>query len=473
MDSATNARSLATSAKEQSIINKFQPGATPLSDTTNENNGGLMSRLFKAIGPGLVTACVVIGPGSIMTSTKVGAADGFSYIWVVILSVIFMMVYSTLAMKLGIATKVSTCDLVDKHAGRWLTIILGFSIFFISATYQYGNNLGVYFALTGTLDKLIPLGFGWVIVFNGLAMLFLFGFKNLYSVLEKAMSVLVAMMLLAFAVNLIFAFSQSEEPVASGLAMGLNPFADIPETLRRFNPFAEHPDSEIPLLGLIGTTFVVAAAFYQTYLVRFKGWGEKDISRGLFDTRVGAIIMVLITLMIMCTAASVLRGETLTNPTQLAEQLEPLFGSTGQYIFYIGLFSAAFSSFIVNSMIGGFILSDSLNLGSSTDDRWTRLLTALVLLVGMVVAIFVIKMEVNTGKAIVFAQAITVIVAPIIAGVLLWLTNKKSIMGNHKNGPVLNFFAVLGLVVLLFISVIMIQHKVIPGIKKNFLNGAK
>ena len=33
------------------------------------------TRWYRRIGPGLITACVVIGPGSIMTSSKIGAND--------------------------------------------------------------------------------------------------------------------------------------------------------------------------------------------------------------------------------------------------------------------------------------------------------------------------------------------------------------------------------------------------------------
>ena len=33
---------------------------------------------YSRIGPGLITACVVIGPGSIMTSSKIGANDGYA-----------------------------------------------------------------------------------------------------------------------------------------------------------------------------------------------------------------------------------------------------------------------------------------------------------------------------------------------------------------------------------------------------------
>ena len=92
----------------------------------------------------------------------------------------------------------------------------------------------------------------------------------------------------------------------------------------------------------------------------------------------------------MSTAAAVLYGHELTGVADVAKQLVPLFGEKGQALFCVGLFSAAYSSFLVNSMIGGFILSDGLGLGSKPTDMAPKVLTTAVLLTGMAVALFVV-----------------------------------------------------------------------------------
>ena len=51
---------------------------------------------YQAIGPAVITACVVIGPGSILTSSNVGATQGYGMAWVVVLSVIFMLTFMTM-----------------------------------------------------------------------------------------------------------------------------------------------------------------------------------------------------------------------------------------------------------------------------------------------------------------------------------------------------------------------------------------
>ena len=224
--------------------------------------------------------------------------------------------------------------------------------------------------------------------------------------------------------------------------------------LRGFIPSAGTID--LDLLGLIGTTFVITAAFYQCYLVQQKGWGKKELADGMIDARIGAIIMALITIMLMSTAAAGLytgAPVVLKNPVAVAEALEPTFGTSGKLIFCLGLFSAAYSSFLVNSMIGGFILSDGLGLGSKPTDLAPRIATTIALLTGMLVALATITLDFDRTPTIIAAQAVTVVGAPLVAGVLLWLASNRSVMGEYAASPFMKGFAALGLVILIAMEI--------------------
>ena len=386
---------------------------------------------YRRIGPGLITACVVIGPGSILTSSTVGANNEYRMLWVVVVSVVFMMIYMALAVKLGAVTTSSPGDLIRQKAGRPLAMLLGICVFLMAAAFQSGNNIGVAAAFEAFIDSQ-PLVTVLVIVFNVVAIAFMFAFRNLYQMLERLMMTFVALMLISFAINLVML-----KPDPVGMLKGFVPSAGT---------------IDIALLGLIGTTFVISGAFYQAYLVRQKGWDEDDLRSGLIDARVGAVIMALITIMLMANAAAqIYTGQpiTLSDPVAVAEALEPTFGTIGKFIFCLGLFSAAYSSFIVNSMVGGFILSDGLGLGSKPTDLWPRLLTTLALLTGMVVALAALLFDFDRTPTIIAAQAVTVVGAPLVAGILLWLTSRRDVMGRHLNRPLTTGIALLGFVILL------------------------
>ena len=390
------------------------------------------TKWYKRIGPGLITACVVIGPGSIMTSSKIGANDGYAMLWVVVISVIFMMVYMTLGAKLGAVAADAPCDLIRKKAGNWLAIAVGVGVFFISAAFQSGNNIGVASAFAAFVDHKAIVA-GLVVAFNVLAISFLYVFKDMYRTLEKLMMAFVALMLISFAINLV-----SLKPNVVSLAKG-------------FSPSLGTSGEMLPILGLIGTTFVITAAFYQAYLVRQKGWKKEDLKTGLVDARVGSVIMFLITVMLMSTAAAAFFGKEgveLKDPVAVATALESTFGTSAKIIFGLGLFSAAYSSFLVNSMIGGFMAADGLGWGSKPSDRGPKLMTTAALLTGMTVGVAVLAYDFDRTPTIIAAQAVTVVAAPLVAGVLLWLTSSKDVMGENVNGPVTTTVASIGLVML-------------------------
>jgi len=99
-------------------------------------------RWYHRIGPGLITACVVIGPGSITTSSQVGAKYGYSMLWVVVFSVIMMLTFMTMSARIGAVAGASNGSLIAKHLGRWLAVFLSSCVFFMAAAFQFGNNIG-------------------------------------------------------------------------------------------------------------------------------------------------------------------------------------------------------------------------------------------------------------------------------------------------------------------------------------------
>lgn len=402
---------------------------------------------YTRIGPGLITACVVIGPGSILTSSKVGANNGYAMLWIVVASVIFMWTYMSLGASLGVVASESPGELIRRKGGRWLAALVGLAVFFISAAYESGNNIGV----AAAFESYIPdinrtLGLSaspaavisvLLIFFNAIAISFLYAFRDLYKALERLMMLFVGLMLICFAANLI--------------ALGPNPR----KLLEGFIPSTGRTGFGLELLGLVGTTFTISGAFYQSYLVRQKGWTRDDMQLGMIDVRVGAIIMALITMMLMSTAAAGLytgQDVQLNSPVEVATSLEPLFGESGKLIFCLGLFSAAYSSFLVNSMIGGFMAADGLGWGSKPTDPGPRALTAVVLLTGLIVGLAVIALGWDRTPTIIAAQALTVVAAPLVAGVLFWLTSSREVMGENVSTPVQKIIALFGLVALIGIG---------------------
>ncbi len=421
--------------------------------------------LLTRIGPSLFTVCVVIGPGSLLTSTRIGARFGYDLIWVLLAAVVLMMALLTLGARLGVLGQGTPGELVTKHFGRFWTAVIGLSVFLIASIFQAGNDAGVLAALgiwrgeppaiaNAAGSSLATVDIAVVVLLNAAAILFLLAVPKLYRPLERIMIVFVAAMLGAFAANLLFA-----PPDPLRLVRGL-----IPGSWGS----AETPPDATIVIGWIGTTCIPAVAWYQGYLVRQKGWGPDDLARGTFDSRLGAALLGLITLAVTITAAEALAGRDVAqaDATTIGAMFEPTFGPWGRRIFAAGLFSAAYSSFLVNASIGGFLLADGLGLGSRTEDLWPRCFAVLVLLLGMVSALATALAGWSATDLVVVAQALTVVVSPLLAVMLVALTNRTDVMGTHRNGAILNGVAILGVLVLLVFSIVVLVTKVLPGVAR-------
>ena len=419
------------------------------------NPNGFWNRFFRRLGPGLITACVVIGPGSLLTSSSVGSVYGYQTIWVLFVAVGLMMVFMTMGAKLGVTADGTPAELLSRHVGRWLPALIGIAVFCIAASYQYGNNLGAASAIEPLLSFASAASRpAWVIgatgLLNAAAIAFLFAFKDLYVRLERVMATFVAIMLTAFVINLIIAGIDLR-----ALALGLIPSVPHDPSGKPLDP--------LPVIGWIGTTFITAIAYYQAYLVRQKGWSREQLKDGIWDARVGALVVASITLMITVTAAQVLapkvaEGFVLSNIAQVGEQLRPSFGAASQWIFSAGVFCAAYSSFLINSMIGGFLLADGFFLNATSNDRLARRFTAAILVIGWLVAAAVIILKIKPVAAIVFAQALTVPIAPLVGIVLWWLTSRRDVMGEERNRWPTHVVAATGLLVLLALSILLLHR---------------
>jgi len=369
--------------------------------------------------------------------------------------------YTTTAARIGVVGGATPCSLVAARLGRPAAILIGINLCFICATFQFSNNLAVATAadmlgiarLFGDPLEMAErtrnlINTGVLFVFNALIIILTFTLKKVYDVLERVMKVMVAIILVCFLVNLLIV-----KPDVIGVLKGLIP--QLPQGL--FRPRPESGPiygtySMVLVASLLGTTFSVAAAFYQGNLVREKGWTIKDYDRGISDSIGGVTVLTCVSAIIMMTSATVLRGKPANDINVLATQLQPLLGATAHTLFCIGLFAVAMNPFVINAMIGGSILADGIGKPARLSDPWSRRFTVLVLLVGMAIAMIILHTPVKKVDAIIFGQALTVVGNPLMAATILWLANQKDIMGDRRNSVVLNILGGLGLLVVVLIA---------------------
>ncbi|MFW6290060.1 MAG: Nramp family divalent metal transporter [Mariniphaga sp.] len=385
-----------------------------------------MKKFLKSIGPGFIIASVVLGPGSITVASRIGSEHSYSFLWVILFAAISMIIYTSMSVRFGVTNDKSILQTISDTYGRWFSVLIGISAFLAASSFQFGNNLGVGIGMQGVtgIDERV-----WPLIFTPLGLILLFWAKNLYKLLEKLIMVLVMVMILAFFFNLLVT-----QPDAAQVARGFLPLSFSAENLD-------------VVAALVGTTFVLHGAIYQSYLAQKKGWKVSSLKRGLSDTYMGIFILALISALIIITSAAALHpaGITVSSAADMALQLEALFGSYAKVIFSIGLFAAAFSSLMVNAVMGGGLLSDGLGLGRTMDDKMPKIFTSVALLLGMIIAVF---FRGDVVYALIMAQASSIFAVPLIALGMFLILNNRKVMGKFKNNLWQNILAVFGFILI-------------------------
>lgn len=382
--------------------------------------------IINSVGPGFIVASAALGPGSITVASRIGSVHGYAFLWVILIAAVSMVAYTSMALRFGLSNDKSILQTIAGKYGRWFAVIIGISAFLSASSFQFGNNLGIGIAMKGITGVKEQI---WPFIFTPLGMILVFWAKNLYKILEKLMLIMVMVMIISFIINLLPA-----NPDIGKLASGF-----VPHTFSLQNLDV--------ISALVATTFVLNGAIYQAYLAQDKGWSLKNKRQGLNDTYMGISMLAIISMLVIITSAAILHpmGITVNSAADMALQLESLFGKYAKIVFSFGLCAAAFSSLMVNAVMGGGLLSDGLGLGRSMNEKLPKIFTSLILLVGMLVAVF---FKGNAVYALILAQASSILAVPLIAIGIFLIVNNKKVMGNFKNNLWQNILAVIGFILI-------------------------
>ena len=388
----------------------------------------LKNNFLNLIGPGFITAALVLGPGSLAVASKIGALYEFRLLWVIPLCVVFMGAFTVVSTRIGLSSDRTLIQLIREKYGNVICVIIGVGLFIVAASFQAGNSIGagmVFSEISGSPSA------PWVAAFSVVAVVLLF-FKSFFKILEKLMIAMVVLMLISFIATLVIS-----KPNVSLL-------------IQQFD-FSLPNGSEFLTLALVASSFSIAGAFYQSYLVQEKGWTKDSSKSHERESLSGILILGIITSTVLLTAASVLfpQGVQVNSATEMAMTLEPIFGNYATVIFMLGLFAASFSSLIGNATLGGVLLSDALNIGQKLESQKVRYIIMSVIVIGAAVAIIFGNLPI---ELIVMAQGFTIIVVPIIGIMLYLIARDRASQQFFKIGALLHVVLLVGLIVLLVLA---------------------
>ncbi|MDD7887328.1 Nramp family divalent metal transporter [Flavivirga sp. 57AJ16] len=398
-----------------------------------------MKNIFKNIGPGPLVAAAFIGPGTVTVCTLTGVGFGYSLLWAMLLSIIATVVLQEMSARLGIISQQGLSEIIRTEIknpflkGGTILLILS-AIVIGNAAYEAGNISGGVLGLQAICgNPNIEIGgvsINTLSVVIGVIAFVLLYIGN-YKLLETVLVGLVILMSLAFLITAIIT-----KPNILEILKGL------------FVPKLSN-DSILTVIGLIGTTVVPYNLFLHASLVKEKWHQTSDLKYARKDTVIAIVLGGLVSMCIIISAAAI-QSQDINSAADLAKGLEPLFGSFAKYFLAMGLFAAGVTSAITAPLAAAYVASGCLGWNSNLKSKKFRGVWMFILLLGVLFSSLAIK-PIDIIK---FAQVANGILLPIIAGFLIWIMNKPSILGTYKNNIKQNIlgFIILGISILLSIA---------------------
>ena len=397
---------------------------------------------FRNIGPGPLVAAAFIGPGTVTVCTLAGVNFGFSLLWAMLLSIVATVVLQEMSARLGIVSQKGLSEVIREEIPnalfRTLAIILILSAIVIgNAAYEAGNISGSVLGLEAIFGEsqvsVFGHSFGVFPLIIGVVAFILLYIGN-YKVLEKALVSLVILMSLAFLITAILT-----KPDISEIFKGL------------FIPKFSN-DNILTVIALVGTTVVPYNLFLHASLVKEKWKNKTDLKFARKDTIIAIVLGGIVSMCIIISAASIKTFEV-KNAADLAKGLEPLFGSYSSYFLSLGLFAAGITSAITAPLAAAYVASGCLGWSSNMKTIRFRMVWMFILGLGVIFSSIGFK----SIEIIKFAQVANGLLLPVIAGFLLWIMNKTSVLGKYKNSLVQNIlgFVIFGIALFLGVKSIL------------------
>jgi NRAMP (natural resistance-associated macrophage protein)-like metal ion transporter len=386
-------------------------------------------RLWKILGPGLVTGAADDDPSGIATYSQAGAQLGYRLAWTLLLTYPLMVVIQAISARIGRTTGKGIAGNLREHYPNWLVLgIVG--LLFVANTLNIGADLGA-MAESGRL--LLPLLPGWAYVV-GFGLVCTLGQMFFHHKRYVAILKWLTLSLFAYFATLCVVHVHWVEFVEGLLWPRLS------------------VDREFWLMvvAILGTTISPYLFFWQAAqevedtkaepldrpLCDDPAEGPSALARIKLDTVVGMGFSNLVALAIVVTAAATLHQAGISqvdSAAQAAQALQPLAGHLAVVLFSVGIIGTGLLSIPVLAGSAAYALGEARGwpVGLARKPLQAKAFygaIAVATLLGAAAHVF----QLNPVKALVWAAVLNGIVAVPVMALLMLLTTSAVIMGQFK-----------------------------------------
>ena len=396
-----------------------------------------IGHFFGKVKNGTISGAADNDPTTIVTHIQIGAATGFSLLWLIFLSTPFLIALEETVATLAVVTKKGFARLVKDKFGFKIALFLVI-LALISNVATIGADLGAMINIISTAANIDA----WVIVVFLLLIFFALLFKSSYSFVSRFLFIMTPLFL-AYIVSAFLAQPDWGQVLTD-----------------TFNPwFSGGKDVWFLAVAMLGTVICPYIVFWQATEEIEEDKKVEDLKKENYGVRFGMIFANLIFFFVIVAAAATLfsgDGVLIESAKDAAEALRPAAGNFSFLIFSIGILASGLISIPILAASSAYVVSDIFDWKEGLDKKISQAKGFyIILFVSLILGAATNFLGVNAMQFLVYSQVLNGLLMPFILIVLLKLGFDKNVVGEHRPSGWIKFFAYATLIVFVIVDVAM------------------
>lgn len=378
------------------------------------------------IGPGIITANVDNDAGGIFTYSAAGARFGHLLLWTIIPTTIALVVVQEMSARMGAVTGKGLSDLIREEYGFRITFFMMLAILITN----FGNVMAEFAGIAESLE-LFGLSRYYTVPICAV-IVWLIIVKGQYKSVEK-----VFLAASFFYVTYIFAGVLAKPAWGEALLATVKP-----PSLAAFRSNGYL----FMVIGLVGTTIAPWMQFYLQASIVEKGITRREYKLSRLDVIAGCFFTDLVAwfIVVACAATLYAHGHRdIRDAADAAVALRPLAGDYAYILFAVGLFNASLFAASILPLSTAYTVCEGLGFESGIGQKFSQAPVFYWLYTVLIAAGagLILLPNFPLVQTLLVSQVINGIVLPFVLIFMLLLINKKDLMGQYVNTPLLNVVA--------------------------------
>ncbi len=388
-----------------------------------------IKRLFRILGPGLITGASDDDPSGIATYSQAGAQFGYGTLWTALLTFPLMAAIQGMCARIGIVTSQGlTVTLKRNYPKSILYLTLLFS--FPAITLNIGADIQGMGAVAHMMLPQLP-AFLYSVIFTAILMIVIikYPYQSVAKILKWLCIILLLYILVPFMVT------------QNWLDILKNTFVPSIKFNKEFLSI---------LVAILGTTISPYLFFWQatmeaenmTHSKRRVVVNKRVLENMKVDVNLGMLLSNVVMFFIILTTGSVLYKagiRQIDTVDQAAKALQPLAGNLTYLIFTIGVIGTGLLAIPVLAGSQSYMLAETFGWKEGLDEKFSQAKAFYIsIIISLLVGLSLDFIGITAFQALIYTAILYGLTAPFLIAIIMHIGNNKKIMKDKTNSKLSN-----------------------------------